>query len=112
MKISRTIKINDTTELTLTTVLSSTELSDAYYEKEVEFDREDITYELDERSEEGKEDICGMKRSEITEEMIECMAYEKRRLMNKYDVDWEYATDQAIKTVLNQEKSKKGDDAA
>lgn len=33
MKISRTIKINDTTELTLTTVLSSTELSDAYYEK-------------------------------------------------------------------------------
>lgn len=53
-----------------------------------------------------------MKRSEITEEMIECMAYEKRRLMNKYDVDWEYATDQAIKTVLNQEKSKKGDEAA
>ena len=33
MKISRKFKINDTTELTFTTVLSSSELSDAYYEK-------------------------------------------------------------------------------
>ena len=32
--------------------------------------------------------------------------------MDKYNVDWEYATKQAIDTVLNREKAKKGDKAA
>lgn len=112
MKISRKFKINDTTELTFTTVLSSSELSDAYYEKEVEFDREDIVNKLNEIFEADEDEIRGISRFEITEEMIDCMACEKRRLMDKYNVDWEYATKQAIDTVLNRENAKKGNKAA
>ena len=102
MNISRTIRIDDSTELTITTRLSSTELYNAYLEKEYEFDREDVVCEIEERFEEDDEkDICGMKRSEITEEMIDEMAVEKRRIMDRYNTDWDIAVSQAIEKVIN-----------
>ena len=84
MKISRKFKINDTTELTFTTVLSSSELSDAYYEKEVEFDREDIVNKLNEIFEADEDEIRGISRFEITEEMIDCMACKQ----NIFQIIW------------------------
>ena len=44
--------------------------------KEVEFDREDIVNKLNEIFEADEDEIRGISRFEITEEMIDCMACE------------------------------------
>lgn len=102
MRISRTIKIDEHTDLTITTELTHDEIYNAYEEQEFNFDYQDIIDEINRRSEEIGGDICGLRRDEITEEMIETMASEKRRQIDKYGVDWEYARDNAIKIVIGQ----------
>ena len=93
MVIKRYINGKDT-EIELT----PQEVLDAYYQQEHSFDEDDVRDRFNEWDDERFLEY-GVTRAEA-EEQISDIAYEKRRIMNKYDTDWEYALDEAISTVL------------
>lgn len=106
--ITRTITLDDSIVITLDVKLSSQELYDAYCEQEHKFDKEDVVSELENLAQANDQDICGLPYDEITDEMIEAMADEKRRQMDKYGADWDYARDEAIGMVIKKELSQRG----
>lgn len=98
MKIKRTVNGQE-----LEFELTTQERWEAFREQETIFDIEDC-----------EDMICGMTDDqcldtyEITVEefrkLIPFMAQEKRRLMDKYDMDWTYARDEAISSVISDYK--------
>lgn len=83
--------------------LSSDELFDAFEEQQFLFDSEDVKdmlYDIDTLGEYGitTEDALGM---------VDQMAYEMRRNINKYEMGWREARDEAINQVLSAEQSRR-----
>ena len=81
--------------------LTPREVLSAFYEQEHSFDECDVINRFDEWDDDDFDDY-GITREEA-KEYISDIAYEKRRLMNKYDIDSEYALSDAIVTVLESE---------
>lgn len=108
MTIERTIKLSDSVEATLNITLTKQEVYEAYQEKEFEYDRQDILNELEDRKAADEQNICGVPYSFITESMIDEMASEKRRQMDKYDVSWDYARDEAIREIIEKAIEERG----
>lgn len=107
MTINRTIKLSDSIEATLNITLTGQEVYEAFREKEFEYDRQDIQDELENREAEDAQNICGVPCSFITESMIDDMASEMRRQIDKYDVSWDYARDEAIQEIIEKELKKR-----
>lgn len=79
--------------------LTDGEVFDAYLEKEFEFDKSDIENVLYGMSDDELIEEYGADRAKI-ESLMDEIATEKRRNMDKYDTDWNYATTEAIRDVL------------
>lgn len=75
--------------------LSARELSEAYLEQEHEYDIEDVQNRFDDMEDEEFAEH-GMTREEAESHISE-IAYNKRRNMDKYEMSWEYALDEAIR---------------
>lgn len=101
MIITRKIKTDDGSVVSLKIPLTKQERFNAYLEEEYEFDRQDITDEL-ERLKEEDTTVFDLPYNKITKAMISDMAVEKRRQMDKYGLDWSSARDEAIRTVIKQ----------
>lgn len=87
--------------------LTSDELFSAYREQEAEFDKQDVINELEiyDSEETGREDFLGkygvpFDKVWNNEELIEGIAAEKRRNMDKYGMEWTYALHDAMNTEL------------
>lgn len=97
MKITRTIN-GEEVDIELT----AEELSAAYYEQEHNFDVQDVQSRFNgEITDSELEEIYGVTPEQITDEVIENIAYEARRNMDKYDMEHPYAIDAAVKDILN-----------
>lgn len=83
--------------------LTRRELLDAYYEQQYEFDKEDIRTLLDSFDDRYWQDRYGVCRAEI-EPLVEDMAVMMRLNMDKYDMYFDYARDDAVDTVLRRYK--------
>ena len=75
--------------------LTAKELCDAYHEQEHNYDVEDVQNVFDNMEDEEFEER-GLTREEA-ESRIDEIAREKRRNINKYDMSWELALDEALK---------------
>lgn len=80
--------------------LTSDEVLNAYYEKKFEFDRMDVEDIFCGLTDEELLETYGANRAFI-ETLIDEMAEQKRRNMDKYDMGWDYARDEAIRDVLS-----------
>ena len=79
--------------------LTPDELYAAYREQEFKFDKstiEDYFFAFDDKE---IEDEYGMTRKKL-EEKFDDMAYEMRRNIDKYGMEWSYARDAAIAEIL------------
>lgn len=83
--------------------LTSRELYDAYVEQEHYFDKCDIEDMIVGWEDDDIVEVYGVTRDAF-ESLVEEMAYRKRRYMDKYDVSWDYARDEAIRDVIREEK--------
>lgn len=83
--------------------LTDDELWSAFQEKERQFDRQDIEDAVCGLEDEDIDDLYGVSR-EVLESLFDQMAYEKRRNQDKYDMSWEFARDEAIRTVVRHYK--------
>lgn len=104
MKISRVINW-EAVEIELT----HDEIFMAYCEQEHKFDVDDVDTELDKYEGDGADGASAfLEEYGITVEQarrnIHRIAYEKRRNMDKYDMDWWYALMDAIRTIANEIK--------
>ena len=79
--------------------LTDRELYDAYCEQRFIFDREDIKGLFDNYEDDELIEIYGVTRTEI-EAFYDDAAIEMRRNIDKYEMSWEYARDEAIDTVI------------
>lgn len=79
--------------------LTSQELYEAYLEKQNEFDRQDIEDVFDGFDDNELEDMYGMTRAQLAEKIPE-LAHEMRRNIDKYDMSWQAARDEAIAEKL------------
>lgn len=84
-------------------VLDPTELFNAYREQEHLYDVSDIESYFDCFDADDIVDFCGMNREEV-EKLFDYMAYEMRRKMDKYNMSFEFARDEAIKDVIEERK--------
>lgn len=94
MKIRRII---DDKEYTFD--LTSKELTDAFFEQEFIFDRADVSELENLLSDEKFAEVYGITKEEFRP-LIDDMAAEMRRLITKYDMEWTYARDEAVRTIL------------
>lgn len=83
--------------------LTDDELWSAFQEKEWQCDRQDIEDAVYDLEDEDVNNLYGVSR-EVLESLFNQMAYEKRRNQDKYDMDWELARDEAIRTVIRHYK--------
>lgn len=79
--------------------LTSQELYEAYLEKQNEFDRQDIEDVFNGFDDDELEDMYGMTRAQLEEKIPE-LAHEMRRNIDKYDMSWQAARDEAIAEKL------------
>lgn len=79
--------------------LTADELYAAYREQEFKFDRADVADYFLAFDNEYIEEEYGMTTKEVESKFNE-IAYEMRRNIDKYDMDWTYARDEAIETIL------------
>ena len=86
--------------------LTDDELYEAYKEKEFMFDVQDIEDVVCGWSDEEFEDSYGIPK-EVFDSLVHQMAYQKRRNQDKYDMSWDYARDDAIRTVVAEYKAGK-----
>lgn len=84
--------------------LTPNELFQAYEEQEHAFDKGDVESELDCFDDDYLIENYGMTREQI-DVFIDEMAYRMRRYMDKYDMSFEYARDEAIRDVAKEYKS-------
>ncbi len=89
MVIKRTV---DGVDLEFT--LSDRELSDAYHEQEHKYDVQDVMNRLDAMEDDEFEEH-GLTREQV-EGLVNEIAYGKRRNMDKYDMSWSEALDEAL----------------
>lgn len=90
--------------------LTDRELYAAYEEQEHIFDREDVREVFDNMTDKDVLDTYGITASEASS-LIEAMAYEKRRQIDKYGTEWFEARDDAIREIIDRymkEKSQNG----
>ncbi len=80
-------------------ILSDNELYNAYEEQQHLFDLEDVKGYFDGYSEEDCKREYGLSSSEV-EDRLDEIAYEMRRNIDKYDMDWYYAREAAISELL------------
>ena len=99
MQIKRTINNNETV-----IELTDQELFNAYCEQQFIFDRSDITDVAD--GIENEDDFVGTYGIDrkTFDSLLDDMAYEMRRNIDKYEMSWEYARDDAITTVIRRHK--------
>lgn len=90
-------------DVTVEIELTDDELWSAYKEKEYQFDLQDIQDSIDCYEEEEIEETFGVA-PEILQKLEPQMAYEKRRNEDKYGMNWDFARDEAIKTVIRHYK--------
>lgn len=83
--------------------LTGDEMLIAYYEKEHDFDRMDIEDVFCGLDDDELIETYGANRAAI-ESLIDEMASAKRRNMDKYEMSWDYARDEAIRDVLVRNK--------
>ena len=80
--------------------LTSDELRDAFYEQQAIYDRMDMEYYLEENEDflldKGYSKDCIHK----LKEYLDDMGSELRRCMDKYDMSWEYARDEAFRRTV------------
>lgn len=81
--------------------LTPNELYQAYAEQENIYDAQDIENKVVEMTDEEIVAAYGVTR-QVWEELVPAMAYEKRRLMDKYGMDWETACDDAIAAIVGE----------
>lgn len=98
MKIKRTINGQEY-EFQLT----QQELYSAYSEQEHQYDQEDIRGEFEEQEPWEIYGNYGIAAKYLSE-LVPQMAYEKRRLIDKYGMNWETACGEAIRTVVSDYK--------
>lgn len=106
MKIKRTIDGQEH-EFELT----ERELSDAYYEQEHNYDKEDIVNEVESLDVGEIYEFYGVTREQFSS-LVPQMAYEKRRLMDKYGRSWDTAVGEAIRNVIKNYKQEMSKDLA
>ena len=94
MKIKRTIN-----EKEYEFELNPEELREASEEQKFEYDRLDI---LEVISSMDEDDLHGAS-DDLIASLIDEMAIEKRRNIDKYDMNWRSAAEQAVKDVLTRE---------
>lgn len=86
--------------------LTARELTDAYYEQEHLFDVEDaqnvLQFIVDEGVDEPERIAAAKAILADANKLADC-AYQKRRNMEKYGMDWEYALDEAMKDAIRAE---------
>ena len=86
--------------------LTDEEMLLAYYEQQAIFDVQDIKDTVSGWSDEWNQDTYHVSSKEFFD-MAEEAALEMRRNINKYDMEWSYARDQAITDVI---RKRKGED--
>lgn len=82
--------------------LSDRELYNAYKEQEHEFDTEDVLDVFDAYEDNELVETYGKTRKDL-EAMAGDIAYEMRRNIDKYEMSWEYARDDAVKQMLGKD---------
>lgn len=82
--------------------LTPSEIYGAYVVQQFEFDKDDIEDLICGLSDDDVRSCYGVN-TETFRSLIEDMAYEMRRQINKYDVSWEYARDEAVRSVISSE---------
>lgn len=82
--------------------LTSDELYAAFSEQEFKFDRADVADYFSAFDNEYIEEEYGMTAKEVESKFNE-IAYEMRRNIDKYDMEWTFARDEAIETILRRE---------
>lgn len=102
MLLKREIELQGRIKLSLEVELTEEERREAFEEQEYLYDYMDIESKLNEKKEEGETEFYGFLIDEITEDMLEAMATEKRRQMDKYDLDWGTACEEAIKMIIQE----------
>lgn len=85
--------------------LSDKELYNAYKEQENIFDMEDIKDVFACLDDSELWETYGLSRGQL-ELLIDEMAYQMRRNINKYDMSWDYARDDAIQNVADAERKR------
>lgn len=108
MILKREIELQGKEKLSLEVELTEEERREAFEEQEYLYDYMDIESKLNEKKEEEETELYGFPIDEITEEMLEKMAEEKRRQMDKYDLDWETACEEAIKIIIQERRKPEG----
>jgi len=98
MVIKRTIN-----GMNLSIELTPAEMLDAYMEQQWAFDIQDVINYADMFSEDEFEEEVGCTYKEFCD-MKEEIAYEMRRNMDKYDMDFVYARDEAVQNVISRHK--------
>ena len=94
MKISRTVSgIECSFELT------NAELMQAFFEQQYRFDKQDITEYGEYMTDDEIVETYGVTRQEF-DELTGEIASTMRRYIDKYDMDWTYARDEAIRDVI------------
>lgn len=87
--------------ITMEFELTADELYNAYREQQFLFDRADIEDQF-EMSDEDCIECYGIRKKEA-ESLFDDMAVEMRRNIDKYDMSWEYARDEAVREILSHE---------
>lgn len=85
-------------------VLTPRELLSAYTEQQHEYDVTDIELYFDCFDDDDIMDFCGATRKDV-EKLFDDMAYEMRRKIDKYEMSFEFARDEAIKDVIEENSS-------
>ncbi len=96
MKIKRTVNGKK-----LEFELTAQERWEAYYEQQNIFDTEDCADVIFGMSDEECLDAYEITVEEFRK-LLPYMGLEKRRLMNKYGIDWIYARDDAIREIIGE----------
>lgn len=99
MKIQRTI--NGTN---FNIELLPEELVEAYFEQQEKYDIEDVVSFAEAYDEEELKDSYGCTYKEILDNK-EDIAYRMRKNIDKYDMEWSYAREEAVRDVMRSLKS-------
>lgn len=94
--------------------LTSSELYEAFEEQQFLYDRSDMLDYIDQCSGYGEMTDAEFKGEygitlDEARENVDSMAEEMRRLIYKYDNDWEYARDEAFRIVVEEIKSERNE---
>lgn len=83
--------------------LSDYELYTAYEEQRHKFDRDDCFDVVDSLGENEVQKYYGVSKA-VFLSLVDDMAYAMRKNIDKYDMGWQEARDEAVKTVLRKRK--------